>query len=117
MIKDDLAKAIAAKFDLSLNLSGKIIQVILDELVSGLVLESRIELRRFGVFGIKRQQPRIITLPSGKKITRPAQKVVTFTPSPTVKKKLNPPTKQHKTKRKAVSRPDGKSRPVARSKF
>lgn len=89
MIKDDLAKAIAAKFGLSMNISGEILQTFLDELVRGLVLDSKIELRRFGVFGIKRQKPRIITLPSGKKITRPAQKVVTFTPSFTVKKALN----------------------------
>lgn len=117
MIKDDLAKAIATKFDLSLNFSGKIIQAVLDKLINGLILDSKIELRRFGVFGIKHQKPRIITLPSGRKITRPAQKVVTFTPSPTVKKKLNPPTKQHKTRKKAMSHPDGKSRPAARSKF
>lgn len=52
---------------------------------------SRLELRRFGIFAIKHQAPRLITLPSGKKITVPAQKTVSFTPSPTVKKKLNPP--------------------------
>ena len=92
MIKDDLAKVIAAKFGLSMNIAGEILQTILDELVRGLVLGSKIELRRFGVFGTKRQKPRIITLPSGEKITRPAQKVVTFTPSPIVKKTLNPPT-------------------------
>ena len=91
MIKDDLAKVIAAKFGLSMNIAGEILQTILDELVRGLVLDAKIELRRFGVFGTKRQKPRIITLPSGVKITRPAQKVVTFTPSPTVKKTLNPP--------------------------
>jgi len=93
MIKDDLVKEIAAKFDLSLNLTGKIVQTLLDELVNGLTTDSRIELRRFGVFSLKHQKPRVITLPSGKKITRPAQRVVIFTPSPSVKKKLNPPTK------------------------
>ena len=96
MIKDDLVKTIAAKFNLSLNLTGKIVQTVLDEIVSSLASDSRIELRRFGVFDIKRQAPRVITLPSGKKITRPAQKIVTFTTSPTVKKKLNPPLIQKK---------------------
>ena len=91
MIKDDLVKVIAAKFGLSLNITGQIVQTFLDELVRGLVLGSRIELRRFGVFATKRQKSRIIILPSGKKITRPAQRVVTFTSSPTVKKSLNPP--------------------------
>ncbi len=92
VIKDDLVKKIAAKFDLSLNLTGKIVQTFLDEFVNGLVSDSKIELRRFGVFGIKCQASRVITLPSGKKITRPAQKVVTYTPSPSVNKKLNPPS-------------------------
>lgn len=91
MIKDDLAKSLAADFDLSLNLAGRIVQALLDNLTAGLVADGHIELRRFGVFGIKHQAPRVITLPSGKKITVPAQRVVTFAPSPTVKKKLNPP--------------------------
>jgi len=91
VIKDDLVKQIAARFDLSLNFAGKILQTFLDELITGLVSDGHIELRRFGVFGIKHQAHRIITLPSGKKITRPACLVVTFAPSPTVKKKLNPP--------------------------
>lgn len=91
MIKDHLAKRIAARFDISLTLAGLIVQAILDDLVSGLVLEGKIELRRFGSFRVRRQGPRVITLPSGKKIKRPAQKIVTFTPSPTVKKALNPP--------------------------
>ncbi len=91
MIKDDLVKALAADFDLSLNLAGKIVQTFLDDLIICLVTDGHIELRRFGVFGIKHQAPRVITLPSGKKVARPAQKVVTFAPSSTVKKKLNPP--------------------------
>ncbi len=91
MIKDDLAKVIAAKFGLSMNISGAILQTVLDELVCGLVSGSRIELRRFGVFATKLQAPRTITLPSGKKIKRPAQRVVIFTSSTIVKKKLNPP--------------------------
>lgn len=91
MIKDDLVKTIAARFGLSMNLTGKIVQAFLDELVTGLVADSRIELRRFGVFDIKHQAPRVITLPSGQQITRPAQKIVTFSTSATVKNKLNPP--------------------------
>ena len=91
VIKDDLVKAIAARFGLSLNLTGKIFQTFLDHILIGLVSGSRIELRRFGVFAIKRQAPRVITLPSGKKIAVPSQKTVTFTLSPAVKSKLNPP--------------------------
>ena len=113
MIKNDLVETIAAKFDLSLNLASKIVQTLLDEIVNGLVSDSRIELRRFGVFGLKQQRSRVITLPSGKKVTRPAQKVITFNPSPTVKKKLNPPTK---TTTKRCRARQG-NLPIARSKF
>lgn len=104
MIKDDLVNRIAAKFGLSLNLTGKIVQAFLDELVGGLVEGSGIELRRFGVFGTKKQKARVITLPSGKKVTRPAQKIVTFAASSTVKKKLNLPATSRKPKRKPPSR-------------
>lgn len=91
MIKDDLAKAVAADFALSRNLAGKIVQTILDHLTAGLVADGHIELRRFGVFTIRRKPPKWITLPSGKKIAVPAQKAVSFAASPTVKKLLNPP--------------------------
>jgi len=90
MIKKDLVTAITDEYGLSHNLSAKIVQTILDEIVHGLINNDRIELRRFGVFDTKIQEPRTITLPSGKKIKIPVQQVVTFLPSPTLKKKLNP---------------------------
>ena len=90
MIKKDLITAITDEYGLSHNLSAKIVQTILDEIVHGLINNDRIELRRFGVFDTKIQEPRTITLPSGKKIKIPVQQVVTFLPSPTLKKKLNP---------------------------
>ena len=96
MIKDDLVTAIAEEHALSRYLSAQIVQTLLDKLVDGLIKDSRVELRRFGVFGTKNQAPRVITLPSGKKIKRPAQKVVTFAPSATVKKKLNPKKSKQK---------------------
>ena len=96
MIKDDLARTIAEEYELSRSLSTRIVQTVLDKIIDGLVKESRIELRRFGVFAVKQQGSRVITLPSGKKITRPAQKVVTFAPGAAVKKKLNPKTSKKK---------------------
>jgi len=96
VIKDDLVKRIATGFDFSLALSSEIVQAVLDEITTGLVEGSRIELRRFGVFGIKRQKPRVITLPSGQKIKRPTQNVVTFTPSTVIKKKINPARRRSK---------------------
>ena len=97
MIKADLVREVAKKHGLSRNLSGQIVQTLFDEMANCLVTDSRIELRRFGVFHIKSQALRVITLPSGIKITRPAKKVVTFALSPTVKKKINPPPKEKGT--------------------
>jgi len=99
VIKEDLAKKIAPEFNLSLNAAARLVQTLLDEIVNALVSGSRVELRRFGVFGLIKQKPRVITLPSGKKVRRPAQKMVTFNPSPGVKKKLNPPSPTKKTKK------------------
>ncbi len=99
MIKEDLVKKIATEFNLSLNATARIVQALLDEIINGLVSDSRIEFRRFGVFELKKQKPRVIILPSGEKITRSAKKIITFNSSSCVKKKLNPPTKkQHKVK-------------------
>ena len=94
MIKSDLVKEIAVGFELPTTTATRIVQKLLDKLTAGLVSDSKVELRRFGVFGIKRQAPRVITLPSGKKIKRPARKVVTFAPSTTLKKALNPQKKR-----------------------
>jgi integration host factor subunit beta len=96
VIKNDLVKEIAATFALSHNLSARIVQTLFDKLVDGLVTDSKVELRRFGVFGTKRQAPRVITLPSGKKIKRPAQTVAIFAPSVTLKRKLNPKRKSRR---------------------
>ena len=55
MIKDDLARSIAEEYELSRSLSTRIVQTVLDKIIDGLVKESRIELRRFGVFAVKQQ--------------------------------------------------------------
>jgi len=47
MIKADLVREVAKKHGLSRNLSGQILQTLLDEMVNGLVTDSRIKLRRF----------------------------------------------------------------------
>lgn len=96
MIKNDLVVRIAARFDISQRFAGEIVQAVFDDLTAGLVEDARVELRRFGSFTVKHQKARMITLPSGQKIKRPAQRTVTFTPSPHIKKQLNPPTRRRK---------------------
>jgi nucleoid DNA-binding protein len=91
VIKADLVARLADRFALSQTLATAIVRGLLDDLTAGILSGTPIELRRFGVFRIRQQRPRVIVLPSGKKITRPAHKVLTFAPSPTMKRKLNPP--------------------------
>jgi len=89
MIKQDIIIELAEKYDLSYNLASKILNTTLGTLTNGIITDSRAELRRFGVFTVIKQKPRTITLPNGKKIKRPSKKIITFAPSPTIKKKLN----------------------------
>jgi len=106
VIKADLVARLADRFTLSQTLATTIVRSLLGDLTAGLLADGHIELRRFGVFKVIRQAPREIVLPSGKKITRPARKVLTFAPSPTIKKKLNsppPPKPRSPTARKRGS--------------
>jgi integration host factor subunit beta len=98
MTKTDLIAKIAKKLTFSKNMVRKITQALLDEIVKTLKSNSKIELRRFGVFSTIKQKPRQITLPTGEQITRPSQKVLLFKTSPIVKKKLNPPNKTRSKK-------------------
>lgn len=93
MIKADLVAAVAAAYALSHAQATRIVQTFLDTLTAGILSGAPVEFRRFGVFAVRKQKPRVITLPSGDKIKLPARKVLTFTPSPTLKKKLNSPNR------------------------
>ena len=98
MTKTDLIAKISKKLTFSKNMVRKVTQALLDEIVNALKSNSKVELRRFGVFSTIKQNPRQITLPTGEQITRPSQKVLLFKTSPIVKKKLNPTKKKHQIK-------------------
>ena len=62
----------------------------LDEIAGALIKDDTVEFRRFGVFKTKKQKPRIIIHPTtGKKIKRPAKKIILFETSSNLDKKLN----------------------------
>ena len=92
MIKSDLIKTLIQNHGLTIRQATAILQTCLDEIISGLVKGENVELRRFGVFKTKKQEPRMIVHPeTGKPIKRPARTVVLFEPSSTVKADLNKP--------------------------
>ena len=90
MIKSDLIKTLIQKHGLTIRQATAILQTCLDEIISGLVKGENVELRRFGVFKTKKQEPRMIVHPeTGKPIKRPARTMVLFEPSSTVKVAIN----------------------------
>ena len=97
MIKSDIIDAIVKKHALTVRQAAAILQTGLDEIISGLVKGESVELRNFGIFKTKKQKPRTIIHPeTGKPIKRPAQTIVLFETSSTVKTKLNKPEKKKK---------------------
>jgi integration host factor subunit beta len=79
--KKDLAKEIAQELGITQLQAGAIVQRVFDEIVETLVHEGRIELRNFGVFEVRKRQPRKARNPrTGETVAVPAKLVVTFKP-------------------------------------
>lgn len=79
--KKEIAKEVADELDISQTLAGKAVQATLDSILSGLVADGRIELRKFGVFEIRERAEKQTRHPkTGEPVTVPVKKVVTFKP-------------------------------------
>jgi integration host factor subunit beta len=79
--KKELAKAIADELNISPAVAQQAVQRTFDGITEALVEEGRIELRNFGVFEVKKRQPRKARNPrTGEKVKVPAKLVVTFKP-------------------------------------
>src|SRR5262245_5292706 len=74
-----MAHAIAEETDLPQMLVKEIVQRLLDGIIETLEKERRIELSNFGVFAVKKRNPRNARNPrTGEKVAVPAKLVVTF---------------------------------------
>ena len=81
MTKKEIVKKISEEIGLTQLKTKDIVQRTLDEIITTLVEEGRIELRNFGVFEVKRRAPRKARNPrTGAKVSVPAKNVVTFKP-------------------------------------
>lgn len=99
MIKSDIINVLIKNYAMTIRQATAVLKTTLDEIISGLVKGEIVELRRFGVFKIKKQKPRTIKHPkTGKPIKRPAKTIVLFETSSTVKAKLNKTEKRNKRK-------------------
>ncbi len=89
MTKKDMAKAIAEEMGLTQGQAREVIQRVLDGITETLLHEGRIELRRFGVFEVRRRQPRKARNPrTGENVAVPAKLGVTFKPGREMAKRV-----------------------------
>ncbi len=91
VVKKELALEISEQFNISHNVSLKIVQKFLDQIIGELNDGNRIELRNFGVFEVRTRKSRVARNPrTGEKVQVPEKKTVVFKPG---KELLNPGSK------------------------
>src|SRR3954453_19226461 len=81
MTKKDIAKKIALEAGVPQLRALEVVQRTFDEIIRTVSTEGRIELRKFGVFEVRRRAARRARNPlTGEKLVTPARNVVTFRP-------------------------------------
>ena len=81
MTKKEIVKQISERIGLTQLKTKEIVQLTFDAIVDTLIEDSRIELRNFGVFQVKRRKARKARNPrTGDKVDVPPKNVVTFKP-------------------------------------
>jgi nucleoid DNA-binding protein len=81
MTKKEIAKKISEQFGITHLLALQAVQMVFDGITQTLVDESRIELRNFGVFAVKKRRARKARNPrTGENVSVPERTVVTFKP-------------------------------------
>jgi nucleoid DNA-binding protein len=74
-----MSKAIADQYGISQSQAHEIVQRVFDDIVETLLRDGRIELRNFGVFEVRRRNPRRARNPrTGEAVQVPAKLVVSF---------------------------------------
>jgi nucleoid DNA-binding protein len=79
--RKEIVRSIAEDLGLTQVKTKKIVHKVFDLIVQTLLEEGRVELRNFGVFEVKRREPRRARNPrTGEKVDVPEKSVVTFKP-------------------------------------
>jgi nucleoid DNA-binding protein len=74
-----MSKAIADQYGISQGQAYEIVQRVFDDIAETLLRDGRLELRNFGVFEVRRRNPRRARNPrTGETVQVPAKLVVTF---------------------------------------
>lgn len=102
MRKNELSRALADEFDLTLSQSARIVSFIFGTIIQLLMTGKSYQHSGFGCFLVARRKKRKIhNVNKGIYVMLPEKKGVRFLPAKTLKKRLNSPT----IKRKARSKP------------
>lgn len=89
MTKKDIVKNISEQIGLPRLRTKDLVQLTFDALIETLVKDGRVELRNFGVFQIKRREPRMARNPrTGEKVPVEARNVVIFKPGKEMESKV-----------------------------
>jgi nucleoid DNA-binding protein len=89
--KKDMAISIAAKSGIPPVRVTEIVQQVFDSVIETLVQEGRLELRGFGVFEVKRRQPRQARNPrTGEAVSVPERLAISFRAGQELQERLNP---------------------------
>src|SRR5881394_2176063 len=87
--KKEIVKQISESIDETQLKTKEIVQQTFDAIVETLIEDSRIELRNFGVFQVKRRKARKARNPrTGDKVDVPPKNVVTFKPGKTMEERV-----------------------------
>ncbi len=88
--KKDLINEIHSNIGIPNSLSEKILQYFFETIVEGLIRDGEVKIMNFGKFKILKKKARIGRNPKTNEIFNISKrKVVTFYPSPSIKKKIN----------------------------
>ena len=91
--KATLAALLEEKIGLNLRESGDMVDGFFDEIRVALCLRGRVSLSNFGVFEVKKKAERPGRNPkTGESVTITPRRVVSFRPSPSLRKKCGPPS-------------------------
>lgn len=87
--RQDLTEVIFRKTGIPRKLSNKVIDDIINEIITSLEKETDVKIAKFGTFSLREKEARIGRNPKTKEeFEISARKVVLFKPSPTIKKFL-----------------------------
>lgn len=109
MTKKEIVKLISERSNLPQLETKKIVQWTFDAIIDTLVEDGRIELRNFGVFEVKRRNPRKARNPrTGTEVEVEAKNVVTFQPGKVMEERVKRMTNAPEPKKRSrkVRRPD-----------